>query len=102
LAVKTRRATANFEFGFNDGNRAVTTGVFDENCFGWDTSQFERLGNALVDGALDFVKLLARVQKSTGHGILRRGVAMFLEVGNLLTQQRLTAVLLFVQRRAFA
>ena len=61
---------------------AVAAGVVSQIVRRRDTAQFERFGNVLLGGMLDFVKLLARIQKTALDGILEQGIAMLFKFRN--------------------
>ena len=65
-------------------------------------AQLKRFGDVFLDGMLDFVKFLARVEKSASHRILQQAVAMLLKIRNLRAFQRLATMLFVMQRLAFA
>ena len=78
----------------------VTAGMVFQVLCGGDAAQLKGFGNVFLDGMLDFVQFLARIQKTARHGVLQQAVAMLLKIGNLRALQRLTAMLLFMQRLA--
>src|SRR5260370_33156305 len=67
----------------------------------WHPSQFKRLADVFLDGLLDLVQFLLRVQESARHRVLHQRIAMLLEVRNLLARQGQGHLLLLLQRLAF-
>ncbi len=47
---------------------------------------------------LHLMQFILRFQKTARHRVLQEGVAVFLKIGNFLAVQRLSGMLLFVQR----
>jgi len=67
-----------------------------------EAAEFDRLGDGLFDGALQFVHLFLRVEETAGDGILEERVAILFKRGDLRRFQRLAAVLFFLERLALA
>ena len=81
---------------------AGAAGAFLQIGFGRHAAQLERLGNLLLDGMLERVQFLLRVQKTAGGGILQQLIAVLFKIGDFHAVERLSVVLLFVKRVAFA
>ena len=60
------------------------------------------LATRFLDGVLEFVHFLLRVEEAGGDGIFQQRVAVFLKGGDFRRFQRLAAVLFFLERLAFA
>jgi hypothetical protein len=65
-------------------------------------AQFERFGDVLLDGMLDFVKFLAGIEKTARDGIVQQRVAVFFKIGDFGVVQLRSLRLFFVKRLALA
>ena len=79
---------------------AVTAGVVFQIRRRGNAAQFERFGDVFLDGILDFVKLLARVEKAAGDGIAQQRIAVFFKIGNFGALRFAALRLFFLKRLA--
>ncbi len=75
--------------------------TFGQILFRWQPTEFERFGNSFLDGALQTVQFLLRVEEIFSHGIQQQRIAGFFKVGDLRAGQRLPGVLFLVKRLTF-
>jgi len=81
---------------------AVPAGAFLQIGLGRNAAKFKCFGNVFLDGMLKLVQFLLRVQKVAGGWIFQQIIAVLFKIGDFRAVKRLSVVLLFVKRVAFA
>lgn len=67
---------------------------------GWDSSQFKRLMDKLLDALLHLVHFLLRIDERFGDGVAQKGVPFGFEGGNFAAVKRKALMLLLMQGAA--
>jgi hypothetical protein len=67
-----------------------------------DATEFDGLADVFLDEVLELVHFFLRVEEAAGDGIFEKRVAVFFKRGDFRRFQRLTTVLFFLKRLAFA
>jgi len=79
-AFGLRQSSAAVASGSVAAPAAVAAGAFFQIGGDRETAQFNRLGNMFLDGTLDRMQFLLRVEESARHGIAQQRLAVFFKV----------------------